>query len=1835
MDENGEPIFEQMDTEQAVEMLSELGEDADILINNALKSAKAAYEAAMKKKPKATSFHAIKAEREAITQEQAQTKATYEAWTAIKDGILAKRNSNNGSAFSSVEKVEGARKTRTMPNGQVLKGRYVLVPAESLIPSHNPMNGWKSSEGFPLNEKGQNVNDRDYEHNEAAQQHTEQISRKYDGQAVDKVPTISQDGLVYDGNGRTMAGQLAAVNNTDTEYMQALRDNAETFGFTPEQVDAMPHGRVVFMLDEALPFTTETFAMFNAEDKKTENNTEQAVANSKRLSEEQVMNIASVIDEYSTLDSFFQSEKGAAEVMKTLQNVGLLGQNEVAGMLDNGMLNAKGREYLTSLLLGAILEEKAIREASANPQLKDTILRAIKAIIANRQLKEFALTEEISNAISLLYEAKKANMPLVQYLRQTNMFEGSVRDRYSDFDILLATAMDDSVSTFRDVLSKYNQSASDVVGGQFGIFAEGGGITTKEDVKQLIVDYYGQKQSEATGTESATESRTEPGTESTESGTESTEETDSRTSEGHEESNAGEGVQGRAAEEVALSEEEDDYGNKFVLSSNGTTEFGFIGKETGLREGEIKLSVGDPNYGLVHLEKKHGKQIRSAGFKDVLTFVEYVCKHYQRIKLGETPTGELNGTYLIQIEDAHNNTLYIQLSKDGSYWKINSGGVFRKGYGKGKKEIWSASEGQNKLSATDGSLRNEDKSDHPTNPNGNEPHISINKDSKAADKNQETSVKDSDNKGNIDEKSAQQCKFIADQTGLDEAMLKELVASNPTEKSLNEFGAYDKLIGEVDADKSKAFVEKVLGKAITDKMVIPFLDNIMRKFILAPSQRDSIIEKVENKTFEEGTSTESSDVLTIDEIEASDLDQITKDGAKSYLEGNINFATSIAYQKTLDYVRNRTEHTESSSSTDNGTLVDASVSTNERGTGRSSGRETDRVDGQPSKEGDKRSGESVSSTSNSENDSPISAGKPSNRTTGNEETSTDGVSSRDPKSKRSSNRSGKRNDGESKSRSKRSSRKSIAKDERGKLAAERNEIIDELNDLLDDFVKAGRDTLSVSLLPFNGKQLEIAGKMLVVGVKLGYTYIKEGICNFREWKDKMREKLYVPFSEVMHLTDAQVDEFINDMWDYPFTIGKETRLLKEWASVMEHDKLRSAVKDRFAEKREAQKAAENIPVEVCNMQNIVETLPYLLPQQQEDVRRAETQFFDQSHQDRVHGNGKGYLFTNGTGTGKTYTGLGIVKRFIKQGKGRILILTPSQAKVSDWIKDAKNLGIDVTALQDTKDKGKGVVVTTFANLRSNKALMEDMFDLIVYDESHRIMENKGGNETIGAKQHYMLSNKNAREALNRLKLNDPYFIEREKKIAEYKSASEELGKLKRAEHGSKLGEDGKAKIDQLTARLKELDKEVYHNDKEVKAQEERLMPEAEKAAKNTKVVFLSATPFNTIESLAYTEGYIFSYPEENQSTIGRYTHRSPREEFLEQNFGAGYRFRYGRLEQHIENAEALSQQEIVFSDYLENQLGTKSGRIIDSEYDYSRDFPSVTLDMAPLFNSALQDVFGAGSEFGALRESFFDVLYDYNYSTALFETMKISAIMPRIKEHLAMGRKVVIFHRRKATQAAIRPPFSLSLSMAIAKAEALDDNFVDKREEQQAILHAVEAFKKKYANLLEYEKKLDYSMPREQVAKVFGEENVLFFSGSESAKKKNEAIEQFNSDDSGKNIIVIQEASGKEGISLHDTTGEHQRVLITLALPQSPITALQIEGRIYRIGNKSNAIFEYPLLGLHLETNLFGQKFNQQVSTTENLALGSNARNLRMSFAEGVLLAHTKNHSECKWNVGT
>lgn len=746
------------------------------------------------------------------------------------------------------------------------------------------------------------------------------------------------------------------------------------------------------------------------------------------------------------------------------------------------------------------------------------------------------------------------------------------------------------------------------------------------------------------------------------------------------------------------------------------------------------------------------------------------------------------------------------------------------------------------------------------------------------------------------------------------------------------------------------------------------------------------------------------------------------------------------------------------------------------------------------------------------------------------------------------------------------------------------------------------------------------------GLRAGYALIHRGCRKFAQWAAEMHAIIDGPMMGA-GFTEAELDGWIAEMWEADFEVDGVSRPLSQWAAEMSRQELRAKVRLSLKEKARLQRLAEDIPVELCSRENISQTLPYLLPQQLDDVMRAETQFFDPSHADREHGFGKGYMFTNGTGTGKTYTGLGIAKRFIKQGRGRVLILTPSQQKVTDWAHDAANLGIDLRSLDDwakqrgttaTTEKGEGAVVTTYANFRQNQALLEDEFDLIIYDESHRILENKTATQTAGAVQHYRISNKDEGWAVSRMTYANPLWQQWKRLEGEIQAEYTRL----RSQARERLG-DGVLDSQLVTAghipppphaAWKETDKakwpKIHAAIEAAAAAAERFNNEElpdirEKAAASvgrTKVVFLSATPFNTLHSLAYAEGYIFSYPESNSARM------SAQSQFMLEHFGAAFRFRYGQLQRRAENPEAVARQEVAFSDWLQHTLGTLSGRLIDSEYDYSRHFPTVTGSYAERFNQAME----ALSRDKATHAAYQKVM-TYGYKTALFESLKAAQIVDRIKAHIDEGRKIVIFHRRMETKEPLRPPFAAILSAAAAAAQK--ELNPAKRAESLA---RIAELKTEFTDMLRWEQTIDLRMPREIIADAFGADRVLFFSGKETAKAKNKAVADFNSDDSGKNIMVIQEASGKEGISLHDTTGNHQRVLITLALPESPITALQIEGRIYRIGGRSNAIFEYPLLGIDEELNTFGQKFNTAVGTTENLALGSKARNLRDSFARGV-----------------
>lgn len=141
----------------------------------------------------------------------------------------------------------------------------------------------------------------------------------------------------------------------------------------------------------------------------------------------------------------------------------------------------------------------------------------------------------------------------------------------------------------------------------------------------------------------------------------------------------------------SASGEIDENGYPFVVTPDGSSIFGNIKPETGLLPAPIKLSDGfqaedGRGYGLKHIESRHGDQIRNAGYDSVIDFVQKVANDYEVIKKGNDRGS--NETYLLEVQDKHNNTLFIELSKDGSYWNVNSAGIFKKGYSKNKDIVW-------------------------------------------------------------------------------------------------------------------------------------------------------------------------------------------------------------------------------------------------------------------------------------------------------------------------------------------------------------------------------------------------------------------------------------------------------------------------------------------------------------------------------------------------------------------------------------------------------------------------------------------------------------------------------------------------------------------------------------------------------------------------------------------------------------------------------------------------------------------------------------------------------------------------------------------------------------------------------------------------------------------------------------------------------------------------------------------------------------------------------------------------------------------------------------------
>lgn len=647
----------------------------------------------------------------------------------------------------------------------------------------------------------------------------------------------------------------------------------------------------------------------------------------------------------------------------------------------------------------------------------------------------------------------------------------------------------------------------------------------------------------------------------------------------------------------------------------------------------------------------------------------------------------------------------------------------------------------------------------------------------------------------------------------------------------------------------------------------------------------------------------------------------------------------------------------------------------------------------------------------------------------------------------------------------------------------------------------------------------------------------------------------------------------------------------------ENENADNEANERLAKQREIK---DGVPIKVADKANIAETLPVLLPEQQQDVLAVE---------DRFYGKDKaGILVANGTGTGKTLVGLGAIKRFLLRGKKNILIVVPSAEIGNAWSKTGSDLlQIDNMARITNGKPVEGVPnIITYAALTSNKEIQGKNWDLILCDEAHHIISGSGRSD-IGTLEDKGIAALALRglfghkadgfDGYIRIKYQD-LFTKRKANDEEIKKLENVLDDTPPAviESVPQLKKQ-KEKLARLTAENKALTAKIFEARKKEKPKYDKLME-----SRDSKVLLLSATPFAYPQNAFYGEGLLFDYADSKYGgSAGG---------FLTRVFGFIVTSA-GKIKPRRDTNGLIADNsinEIKFHDMLVKS-GAMISRRLEIDKDYNRQFIKVDDDGTikkiedgyDMIDRTYGNIVIDGMRVNVNLGDMFRKSFDSNAQSYVLESIKAKAAVDMIKSYISRGKKVVLFHDRISS--ANTKPFVLSKSV-------LKELTTEQKQ-------AYELFQKEHPELVEFEISQE-SNPVTIIRNAFGDK-ARYINGQEKKADRARAVKEFNDDNSGVDLIMVTSSAGQEGISLHDTTGVHPRVLINLGMPVRPTAAIQIEGRIYRYGSKSNAMFRYLATNSIMEQTAFYDKIATRSKTAENIALGTDARALDIAFQSGFM----------------
>lgn len=357
-----------------------------------------------------------------------------------------------------------------LPNDERHKAVFAIAELDEIFASHNE-NNFAPSKNYPVDATGQNINDRAYDRDPAAQAEVKHIAQNLQPERLintsrdaEGTPIVTQSGIVISGNNRTMSIKLAAAEFPDkySAYVNFLKEELPAFGISETAFQARNFIRPVLVrvdFNITNPKTSD-LAKFNKDTKKAVRPIDRAIALRKILSgnERCISIISGIVGNYETFSEFRSNFHDEKKMRDTLLDCNIIIRQEMNNYWqDNGFSDA-GMELLENMIAGLVLEPDAIMAADEPGvrRFRNIIITSLPVLLKNNSLPEpYRLIRWINEAIIIENKIVQSGLSFTDYIAQIPLHEK--RDDIKS--VFINRLLKRGRNAFKDNMERYNNSA--------------------------------------------------------------------------------------------------------------------------------------------------------------------------------------------------------------------------------------------------------------------------------------------------------------------------------------------------------------------------------------------------------------------------------------------------------------------------------------------------------------------------------------------------------------------------------------------------------------------------------------------------------------------------------------------------------------------------------------------------------------------------------------------------------------------------------------------------------------------------------------------------------------------------------------------------------------------------------------------------------------------------------------------------------------------------------------------------------------------------------------------------------------------------------------------------------------------------------------------------------------------------------------------------------------------------------------------------------------------------------------------------------------------------------